>query len=960
MFVGASRQQLVDELERAFSRVSEGTGPELHALIAAAGVGKTRLVQELYSRLVVRHGDSVWPSALTDHGDWRLDRKALRLPEEVGPGRPEFLWWVLDYQRAPGQPPSQVLFSEEHQLDAQLARCGRRLDRRPIAARRWDLIDTAIAALGLVVVLGGVSGSLLGTIAPGVGTATAIAGAVVLGLRAWTRRHAFRAVRFRAFDPGRTDEPQQRTARTLAEDVAHHSRSVPIVIVVDDAHRADSTLTTFLDVLLDLDGAHVLVITCSWDVDPDPADDPAPFLAWLDGRRRSRERHVHTTLRAVDALTQDEAATLVEHELAQVAETEALLRLDEATLAALREHVGVNPQLVRGVIRSEGFLALLRSGNLDPLSVRELPRDVEGLGFAYWRGLPPPVRVVLGIAAVTGQRYPVGPVLEVAMRRSATADADLDAARTRYRLVRELAPTVQTFIDGLTHRLASEQFRAGDLDLVVGDLAEAIERDVAILEEPPYGDTPVETLWSAHVALARTAAGVHVRARAARSAARLARDLGARGGYSEAIALAREAIAWSEDVNPEDEFRLEVAMAPWLRYVGRGEEALARLERVAARIARDREASQGLRVHVAVARGDLLIALGRHQDAALMLHELDVELGASAVSGSDTRDGKTVDLEGGGEVDTRDLWRAGERLAEALSRSGRFDEARSTLLRVAELHGRRGGSLAEVAALRLGAAKVLMRSRHAPEAVEELEVSLAELGQQLPPDHRQILRGRLLLVEALMRLGRSADAVRVADELCDLVARVRPPRHLDAIRARTRRCEALCDAGRFAEVLEHITSLISDAAGSIGRNNPSTLRIRGVRIEALLGRGGAEGVGLAHAEAVALAADSARVNGVDNADTMWAERQQGEALLLGGEAADAVTLLAPLLERASRVRGRTHPDALRVGRLLAAARQATGDQKGAEALRADLHARCVAARGPGDPICVALGSGVTG
>ncbi|MDQ3326793.1 MAG: ATP-binding protein, partial [Actinomycetota bacterium] len=56
-FMGAERRAVVDELLRAFDGVAESGEPRWLSLEAAPGWGKTRLVQELYTRLAERQGE---------------------------------------------------------------------------------------------------------------------------------------------------------------------------------------------------------------------------------------------------------------------------------------------------------------------------------------------------------------------------------------------------------------------------------------------------------------------------------------------------------------------------------------------------------------------------------------------------------------------------------------------------------------------------------------------------------------------------------------------------------------------------------------------------------------------------------------------------------------------------------------------------------------------------------------
>lgn len=75
-FVGADRFALVDELVSAFDAVAADGGVRVHVLSAPSGLGKTRVVQELYARLAEAQPEpGYWPAELTDQSDWKQSRK---------------------------------------------------------------------------------------------------------------------------------------------------------------------------------------------------------------------------------------------------------------------------------------------------------------------------------------------------------------------------------------------------------------------------------------------------------------------------------------------------------------------------------------------------------------------------------------------------------------------------------------------------------------------------------------------------------------------------------------------------------------------------------------------------------------------------------------------------------------------------------------------------------------------
>jgi hypothetical protein len=101
--VGADRLAVVDRLVADFDACAAGGGPRAVSLESSLGLGKTRLAQELYSRLAATRQGSVayWPASV----DWReqVDRESRRdvlqarkqiepTPGWVVPGGVEIPW----------------------------------------------------------------------------------------------------------------------------------------------------------------------------------------------------------------------------------------------------------------------------------------------------------------------------------------------------------------------------------------------------------------------------------------------------------------------------------------------------------------------------------------------------------------------------------------------------------------------------------------------------------------------------------------------------------------------------------------------------------------------------------------------------------------------------------------------------------------------------------------------------
>jgi len=99
------REDDLSELESIFNKVRQGDGPYALCLVAESGVGKTRLMRELYLRLLSGQGDSTyWPK--TFHGDLvSLDLNPDISNHEFPDWKvsPPFYWWGVRFANPHGR-----------------------------------------------------------------------------------------------------------------------------------------------------------------------------------------------------------------------------------------------------------------------------------------------------------------------------------------------------------------------------------------------------------------------------------------------------------------------------------------------------------------------------------------------------------------------------------------------------------------------------------------------------------------------------------------------------------------------------------------------------------------------------------------------------------------------------------------------------------------------------------------
>ena len=394
-FVDDARCELVDLLERAYLRVA-GTGvPEWISIEAPSGWGKSRLVHELYRRLAATHQDdgAFWPPSLAgamaagaEGGDPGVDAVRKRtFPEQLSPATgatPAWLWWGIGCDHRYGTP-LQALANDIGQierltgvLEQRWRRQASVLDKTKAALtrRQGELVDTAVgesvsAAAGV-----------LGAAVPGLGFVVL---AAKWGIRKLKEPSAGRV------EVGLSDKLD--LVDEVAPGIARFAREVvPVVIFVEDLHRADDSLVELLSRLMNTTQARVLLVTTAW---PGQLDGPGCAAHELPRRVPQVERwasHGHGG-RVVSPLATESAAMLVE-QLLPGAEPDV-----RAGLVARYP----NPLALQLACRSQALRQAL-TGRGDAVSVvGRLPREVRQLYEMLWDDLPAPMRTLCMVSALS-------------------------------------------------------------------------------------------------------------------------------------------------------------------------------------------------------------------------------------------------------------------------------------------------------------------------------------------------------------------------------------------------------------------------------------------------------------------------------------------------------------------------------------------------------------------------------
>ncbi|MGK2348061.1 tetratricopeptide repeat protein [Actinomyces sp. W5033] len=398
--LGAGHREIVERLLERLERVADPDcqEPRVIVLRGASGVGKTRIVQELYERLRQERGDAYWPPLAP------VTRQHLGAGADPMPGRklvappltgfvwpedalPTFGWWGFNCERLSTGNEMDVVQAVVPQLGAhtipvEIARFrslggGRRTYE--LAASAWravraDLVEEGgDAALDLLAGLVGVTVPFVGVLArwgvKGFGGAK----------QAWDRRADLGGL----INVGERVEEQRRSAAEDLADVlsAMTAKEVPAVLVVEDAHLMGGDLAELLNQLAARRSAPVLVVA----------------TAWPETRTGSVYERWYESASAEGRVERLEVPALGAGDLVSILREHAP-KTDDATAQAIVGRLA-NPHLLklwltmkvtRRRIEGGGGALVLREGDLE-----DLPRDLKEVIARRWDELDEEVREAL-------------------------------------------------------------------------------------------------------------------------------------------------------------------------------------------------------------------------------------------------------------------------------------------------------------------------------------------------------------------------------------------------------------------------------------------------------------------------------------------------------------------------------------------------------------------------------------
>lgn len=634
--VGAAHKEILGSLIEAFERVHQQRGPELHIIEGVPGVGKTRLIQELYAELSARQPvPRYWPPEIDATDNWRSSRKAI-YPTNVQVEKDAqipWIWWGLSCFARPDGRPHQALFEDAPQLVAH----AESITNLPTSGVAGATFDIGSAFIGLLSIVGvAFIGPAAGALAV-VGAARAYAtNREVIDKVKQARRHRKRA---RLLDPalaGRSAEIADLNALTVAL-----SESLPFIIVIDDAHAVDTTLAEFINGLMSAPNAQVLIIATAW---PSGADAPAPYRLLREGAPGSTRPQVHR----LGLLDIEAAGALIRGEYA----SNGLVHpLSATAVAEILRHTSPNPLAIRLMLALPGVQRALESGSLDAALQPGTAMELEQIMASYWQSLPDQLQQVLAIASLAGVMFLPGPIIAAAMAEGiADAARWLREGRDVNQILTRLGDEAQCFVDPVMHEIARREGRARLGDQACEQMRQQIMRDVTGIDITTVSYAGAWLIWDAQRAAFDT--GQLDLSTLVKSGARLAVAAADRLEVESAIDIVRAVLQILEsEAHRNDDHRsgvmsltfgssdlvmnLRSKLAKWCAEAGRHEEAVGIYRSVL--WASDRRNGRASResTDIVAKIASSLLASNEHVSALLMLLSIRGQGGSSSVE-SDT------------------------------------------------------------------------------------------------------------------------------------------------------------------------------------------------------------------------------------------------------------------------------------------------------------------------------------
>jgi hypothetical protein len=405
-FQGDGRDHLVKGLLKSYDRLALGViGPLWVSLEAPSGWGKTRVAREFYNRLAAHRQDSphYWPPTIL-HGDEDTlrhnvgaRRKQLHPTFPYARGSlPSFMWWGVGAGVKNGTGPLATDLRQFKTHDAYLSDAW--IQRRTFAT---GVVEEAKAILA-----GGQSGAedevrsrafaALGIAFPGLALVQRLAGNII----ARTTESLDRRARLH-FDGTIGDDESDLVTEAFALLSGLATPKLPVVILVEDAHLADESLSQLLGKLMDSSAA-VLIITTAY---PGELEDNS----WIKTAMGSApQRVIRFTPEDVRRPTPDNFADLFDDNASLRPLNDSDLEniapfyfpkggIDKETLRRLVTKYP-NPLALETLCSLPQYRRLTTELTLTSDQVQRLPNTIAELHLKHWNELPEATRKAFNLA----------------------------------------------------------------------------------------------------------------------------------------------------------------------------------------------------------------------------------------------------------------------------------------------------------------------------------------------------------------------------------------------------------------------------------------------------------------------------------------------------------------------------------------------------------------------------------
>jgi Tetratricopeptide repeat len=945
-FVGESRTLLVDGLVSIYDQVIKSGEPRWVSFEAPSGWGKTRVVQEFYSRLASQQDKQYWPNTILDTLNIEKNHVAARRKrifpdfnkiERVYGALPDFMWWGIACTER-GVVASEVLLEDLEQLDTH------KLYLEAAWAAHASFKEKYFPNLDLA--KRGFSNALEESGAAGLAkTIEEIASTTVLGLGLlvkfvrWGIGSATRSIKKEkqlersgslAHSEKRDDLLEDAIAITIKL-----SQHIPTILFVEDFHLA-SPLTIQLIECLARSNAKVLIITASWPEQLNQHVTIQPlfkdtFIENRTWRVKNGEElpDVFPANASLDALPQNALQDIILSYYPEV-ETETLDRL------AKRFNNPLPLELVCSLPQHQRqFPNLTLSTN----EINRLPNTAKDIYQQIWNALNNETRQALTLAT-----------LGIPDGHSVWHKIMIQNAINQFEIIENKAAVASTFetahlpkswiriIENWSQRLSEpdqlhlirenihDHFSDNEVNQFLILLAEEIgkqkfkhidpaasHRAWLMLTLHAKGLTDGDTVFGAilflqymlhefprelptRIWLGKNADKLGIEKNSTKmlqSRSYYAKALGESGQLVDAIEQYKDLLADQQRILGSDHLETLItrhSIAFLLGQSGQVSDAIAQLKTLLADWQRILGSDHLETLNTRHSIASLLGESGQVNDAIAQLKTLLAD--QQRILGADHPE----------------TLRTRNSIAYWLGQSGQVSDAIAQLKTLlADQQRILGADHPDTLRTRHNIASWLGESGQVNNAIAQLKTLLADRQRILGADHPDTLVTRNNMASWLGRSRQVANAIEQFKTLLTDQQRILGADHPDTLLTRGNMAVWLGEAGQLVDAIEQSKALLADQQRILGADHPDTLRTR-INMASWMGRTGqvVDAIG----QYKTLLADQQRTLGVDHPNTLRTRSNMVSWLGEAGHVVDAIEQSKALLADQQRILGADHPDTL--------------------------------------------------